>query len=177
MTYVSKTSLLVVYATILYTYSNLITWLFSKTSSVTSQTSLEKSNFLKVKCLPMLTLYFLISAKFDLNKFSGVDMAKVHVITYETLLEDETNQVLGFNHVGNVSGASMNHVPLFTVSDFAYMVRWGEVSCIIKSVLSYIMTLMRLYIRANSPNLNCLFLIHLQNKVFNTFDISLVIDY
>ncbi|CAH1099762.1 unnamed protein product [Psylliodes chrysocephalus] len=67
-------------------------------------------------------------SKFDLNKFSGVDMAKVHVITYETLLEDETNQVLGFNHVGNVSGASMNHVPLFTVSDFAYMVRWGEQS-------------------------------------------------
>ncbi|CAG9857467.1 unnamed protein product [Phyllotreta striolata] len=67
-------------------------------------------------------------SKFDLEKFTGTDLARVHSVTYESLLDDEANQVLGFSHVANVSGASLNHVPLFTVSEFAQMVRWGEQS-------------------------------------------------
>ncbi|XP_056641497.1 clavesin-2-like [Diorhabda carinulata] len=66
--------------------------------------------------------------KFNLHKFNGVDLAKTFALTYETLLDDEENQILGVTHVANLAGASLNYVPLFTATEFAIMVRWGEQS-------------------------------------------------
>lgn len=66
--------------------------------------------------------------KFNLQKFSGADLAKTFALTYETLLDDEENQILGVTHVANLAGASLNYVPLFTATEFGTMVRWGEQS-------------------------------------------------
>ncbi|XP_072385395.1 clavesin-1 [Diabrotica undecimpunctata] len=67
-------------------------------------------------------------SKFNLQKFNGADLAKVFAITYETLTDDEENQILGVKHVGNLEKASLNYIPLFTATDFAIMIRWGEQS-------------------------------------------------
>jgi hypothetical protein len=54
-------------------------------------------------------------------------MAKAHVMTYEALLEDEVNQVYGFSHVSDLAGVSAAHVTLWSPSEFATAVKWGEV--------------------------------------------------
>lgn len=54
-------------------------------------------------------------------------MAKAHVLTYEALLEDEVNQVYGFTHVSDLAGVSAAHVTLWSPSEFATAVKWGEV--------------------------------------------------
>lgn len=57
-------------------------------------------------------------------------MAKLHLMTYETLLEDEENQVMGFTHVADVKGVTAAHVTLWPPAEFATAFRWGEVSII-----------------------------------------------
>ncbi|KAJ8970196.1 hypothetical protein NQ314_001343 [Rhamnusium bicolor] len=42
-----------------------------------------------------------ITGKFDLKKYSGTDMSRAHAITYETLIADQENQILGVNHVAD----------------------------------------------------------------------------
>ncbi|CAH2001106.1 unnamed protein product [Acanthoscelides obtectus] len=44
--------------------------------------------------------------KFDVSKFNGVDLAKSHAITYETLLDDDETQILGAHHVADVETIS-----------------------------------------------------------------------
>ncbi|KAJ8976905.1 hypothetical protein NQ317_014076 [Molorchus minor] len=66
--------------------------------------------------------------KFDLQKYNGADMGKAHAITYETLLDDEENQILGVNHVADMGAVSTAYLTLFTITEFAYLVRWGEQS-------------------------------------------------
>lgn len=41
-------------------------------------------------------------------------MIKIHGITYETLLEDEQNQIHGFVHVIDSSGLGFNYMTIFT---------------------------------------------------------------
>jgi len=55
-------------------------------------------------------------------------MAKAHIMTYEALLEDEVNQVHGFSHVSDLAGVSAAHVTLWSPSEFATAVKWGEVT-------------------------------------------------
>ncbi|XP_018569220.1 alpha-tocopherol transfer protein-like [Anoplophora glabripennis] len=66
--------------------------------------------------------------KFDLDKFNGTDMSRAHAITYETLMEDEENQILGVNHVADLGAVGPSFVTLFSVTEFAYLIRWGEQS-------------------------------------------------
>lgn len=54
-------------------------------------------------------------------------MAKAHAITYETLINDEENQILGVNHIANLAGVSTAFLTLFSISEFATLIRWGEV--------------------------------------------------
>ncbi|XP_026475304.1 retinaldehyde-binding protein 1-like [Ctenocephalides felis] len=69
---------------------------------------------------------FYIASNFDPYKYSNADQARVHFITYETLLEDQENQVMGLTHAGDLKGAQAAHVSLWTVSEFARIVKWGE---------------------------------------------------
>jgi hypothetical protein len=72
----------------------------------------------------------------DPYKFSCSDMAKAHVLTYEALLEDEVNQVYGFSHVSDLAGVSAAHVTLWSPSEFATAVKWGEVRKNYETVLN-----------------------------------------
>lgn len=49
------------------------------------------------------------------------------MITYETLMNDEVNQVLGFTHIADVKGINMSHITLWSPTEFATIVKWGEV--------------------------------------------------
>jgi hypothetical protein len=66
--------------------------------------------------------------KFDPHKHNNVDMAKVHMITYEVLIEDEESQVMGFTHVGDICQASAAHATIWSPTEFSTIFRWGEVS-------------------------------------------------
>lgn len=63
-----------------------------------------------------------------MDKFTGTDMARAHAITYETLMEDEENQILGVNHIADLGAVGPSFVTLFSVTEFAYLIKWGEVS-------------------------------------------------
>nr|CAI5846142.1 unnamed protein product [Callosobruchus analis] len=67
-------------------------------------------------------------SKFDVSKFSGVDLARSHAITYETLVDDDESQILGVHHVADVEAVSPQFLTLFTITEFSYLIRWGEVS-------------------------------------------------
>lgn len=55
-------------------------------------------------------------------------MTQVHLLTYETLINDEENQVLGFTHIGDGKSVNMAHVTLWSPTEFATIIKWGEVS-------------------------------------------------
>lgn len=67
-------------------------------------------------------------SKLDPKRHTGVDLAKAHAITYETLLADEENQILGLNHVADVEGGNASFLTLFSITEFAVLIRWGEQS-------------------------------------------------
>ena len=54
--------------------------------------------------------------------------AKAHFIALETLLEDTTNQVVGFTHIGDMQGITAAHITNWKPSDFARILKWGEQS-------------------------------------------------
>lgn len=57
-------------------------------------------------------------------------MARIHAITYETLMNDEENQVLGITHIGDGKGVTLGHVTMWSPTEFATVVKWGEVHAI-----------------------------------------------
>ncbi|KAG5870427.1 hypothetical protein JTB14_033238 [Gonioctena quinquepunctata] len=68
------------------------------------------------------------TSKLDLQKFNGTDLSRAHAVTYETLMNDEDNQILGVNHVANIGAACPAYISLFSVTDFGYIIKWGEQS-------------------------------------------------
>lgn len=69
-----------------------------------------------------------IAGKFDPHKHTNSDMTKVHMITYEVLMEDEESQVMGFTHIADISHASPTHATIWSPIEFSTMVKWGEVT-------------------------------------------------
>lgn len=41
---------------------------------------------------------------FNIDQCTSYDMSRAHMLTYETLIDDESNQILGFTHVGDAAG-------------------------------------------------------------------------
>ncbi|XP_074028766.1 cellular retinaldehyde binding protein isoform X2 [Leptinotarsa decemlineata] len=68
------------------------------------------------------------TSRFDLQKFNGNDLSRAHIITYETLISDEDNQILGVNHVGDIGGVGPGYLTLFSITEFGYLIKWGEQS-------------------------------------------------
>ncbi|XP_045463900.1 alpha-tocopherol transfer protein-like [Harmonia axyridis] len=66
--------------------------------------------------------------KFDLHKFTNVDFGRLFTITYEAVMEDEETQLLGVNHVVDLSGMSAAFSTLFTITEFTRIIIWGEQS-------------------------------------------------
>ncbi|KAF6202283.1 hypothetical protein GE061_004681 [Apolygus lucorum] len=63
---------------------------------------------------------------FDPYKFLNEDMCRVHGIVYETLMEDEENQVRGFVHYADGAGVSFPYLTLFTPKEAVRIVKNGE---------------------------------------------------
>ncbi|CAH0703717.1 unnamed protein product [Spodoptera exigua] len=63
---------------------------------------------------------------FDPYKYTNQDMCRVMGICYETLLEDEENQVRGVVHYADGSGVSFPHLTLFTPKEAVRIVKNGE---------------------------------------------------
>ncbi|XP_050432908.1 retinaldehyde-binding protein 1 isoform X2 [Adelges cooleyi] len=69
-----------------------------------------------------------IAKNFDLRKYTNKDMSYIHLITYETLMNDEVNQVMGFTHFGDLASISPAYLTLYTPTEFATLIKWGEQS-------------------------------------------------
>ncbi|XP_072930560.1 clavesin-2 [Epargyreus clarus] len=67
-------------------------------------------------------------SKFNANKFTCWDMCRIHILVYETLLEDPQDQIFGFVHVGEGTGVTTAHVTAWNPTDFARLMKWGEQS-------------------------------------------------
>ncbi|XP_073973868.1 clavesin-1-like [Rhodnius prolixus] len=63
---------------------------------------------------------------FDPHKFINADMCRIHGIVYETLMEDEENQVRGFVHFADGAGVSFPYLTLFTPKEAVRIVKNGE---------------------------------------------------
>ena len=62
-----------------------------------------------------------------MDKFTPGDMTRIHGIVYETLMEDEENQVRGFVHFADGSGVGFAYLTLFTIREAFRIVKNGEV--------------------------------------------------
>ncbi|XP_044732005.1 alpha-tocopherol transfer protein-like [Chrysoperla carnea] len=63
---------------------------------------------------------------FDPLKYSNADMCRIHGIVYETLMEDELNQIHGFVHFADGQGVGFSHLTLFTPKEAIRIVKNGE---------------------------------------------------
>ncbi|XP_065219188.1 alpha-tocopherol transfer protein-like isoform X2 [Planococcus citri] len=63
---------------------------------------------------------------FDPYKYTNAHMCHFHAITYETLMEDEENQVVGYVHFADGDGFSFPHLTLFTPREAVRIVKNGE---------------------------------------------------
>ncbi|KAJ0183911.1 hypothetical protein K1T71_000334 [Dendrolimus kikuchii] len=66
--------------------------------------------------------------KLNIQKFTCWDICRVHALIYESLVDDPTNQICGFCHVGDGNGASGAHIAMWNPTDFARLMKWGEQS-------------------------------------------------
>jgi len=57
------------------------------------------------------------AAAFDSSKYSVSDLMRAHVMTFETLLSDEENQVRGFTYVFDEKDVSWSHISIWTPSE------------------------------------------------------------
>lgn len=57
-------------------------------------------------------------------------------------MNDEINQVMGYTHVGDLSAISPAYLTLFTPTEFATLVKWGEV----KRTKMYILFIIDIFI-------------------------------
>jgi hypothetical protein len=71
---------------------------------------------------------FYSTENFDPNTQSSIDTARLHFLTYETLLQDSENQVIGFTHVGDFGGLTQQHIACWNPTDFMRILKWGEQS-------------------------------------------------
>lgn len=63
---------------------------------------------------------------FDLERFTNADMCRIHGLVYETLMEDEENQVRGFVHFADGQGVGFSYLTLFTIKEAVRIVKNGE---------------------------------------------------
>ncbi|XP_072160313.1 clavesin-1-like [Bemisia tabaci] len=61
--------------------------------------------------------------KFDPHKYTSADMARVHSMVVELLMDDPENQVRGYTYVNDDSGLSMSHVTLWSLNDLRSIIR------------------------------------------------------
>ncbi|XP_058974922.1 clavesin-2-like [Musca domestica] len=65
---------------------------------------------------------------FNAKKYTAMDQAKVHFLTYECLMEDAQTQVMGLTHIGDFGGITTAHVTNWNPTEFGRLFKWGEQS-------------------------------------------------
>ncbi|XP_012285101.1 clavesin-2 [Orussus abietinus] len=63
------------------------------------------------------------AGRFDPYKYTSAEMARVHSIVVEALLDDEENQVHGYTHINDESGLTMGHISAWSLTDIRNMSR------------------------------------------------------
>ncbi|XP_065361149.1 clavesin-1 [Calliphora vicina] len=66
---------------------------------------------------------FSVAAKFDPYKFTSVQMARIHSLICEALLDDEESQVAGYVYVNDESGMNMGFVSLWSLTDLRSIIK------------------------------------------------------
>lgn len=64
---------------------------------------------------------------FNPHKHTNIDFVKIHGLVFETLLEDEENQIRGFVHVIDGAGVGFSHLTLFTPKEAVRIAKNAEV--------------------------------------------------
>ncbi|VVC43913.1 Hypothetical protein CINCED_3A024136 [Cinara cedri] len=63
---------------------------------------------------------------FNPSKWTNADMCRMHGVTYETLMEDQENQIRGFVHYTDAAGMCLQQLTLFTPREAVRIVKNGE---------------------------------------------------
>lgn len=64
---------------------------------------------------------------FDPYTYKNTDMLKLHGMVYETLMENEENQIRGYVHIVDCSGVSLPYMTLFTPREAVRIIKNAEV--------------------------------------------------
>lgn len=59
--------------------------------------------------------------------WTNAEMCRMHGVTYETLMEDQENQIRGFVHYTDAAGMCLQQLTLFTPREAVRIVKNGEV--------------------------------------------------
>lgn len=81
----------------------------------------------------MLTKLLLCIDKIDPYRHTSADITKAVFITLETLIDDERNQIMGLTYVADARGMQPSYVSMWNITEFATLMKWGEVSISISS--------------------------------------------
>lgn len=65
---------------------------------------------------------------FDPYKHPNTDMLKLHGMVYETLMEDEENQIRGYVHIVDCTGVNLPYMTLFTPKEAVRIIKNAEVN-------------------------------------------------
>lgn len=71
-------------------------------------------------------IVFYRPAVFNPARHPNTDLLRLHGVTYETLMEDEANQVRGLVHVVDARGVGLHYVTLFTPREAVRIVKNAE---------------------------------------------------
>ncbi|XP_067012182.2 retinaldehyde-binding protein 1 [Anabrus simplex] len=69
-----------------------------------------------------------ITRMLDPQVHTAAHMCQAHMLTYETLLEEDKNQVMGVCHVADLRQLPLSTVTLWDPNEFSTIVKWGEQS-------------------------------------------------
>lgn len=64
---------------------------------------------------------------FNMKSFSGDDMLKMHTLIYETVMENEEDQIRGLVHIIDAENLTFSHLTLFTPKEAVRIIKNTEV--------------------------------------------------
>lgn len=68
------------------------------------------------------------AGRFDPYRYSSSQMARLHSLVVEVLMDDEESQIRGFCHLNDESGLSLAHLSLWSFSDIHRMLNCIQVT-------------------------------------------------
>ncbi|XP_047350648.1 clavesin-2-like [Vespa velutina] len=71
-------------------------------------------------------ILFISPERFNPYKYTLAQMVRVHSIIFEALLDDEENQVRGYNYIIDESGLTMGHLSVWSFTDIRNMLYCAE---------------------------------------------------